>query len=103
MLLRRGTWLQSGESADRGNMELRVMLVDIFQPALVSGLQSACGTALHILCHKDRSLRFLQMCAKGSSELTELHVVCVGVSGLVGRMLPTLSPAMGTPGLPQFG
>lgn len=55
MLLRRSTWLQPGEIADRGNVELRVVLVDIFQPALVSSLQSACGTALHILCHKDRT------------------------------------------------
>lgn len=56
MLLRRGTCLQPGETADCGNMELRVVLVDIFQLALVSSLQSACGTALRILCHKDRSL-----------------------------------------------
>lgn len=55
MLLRRDMWLQLGEIADRGNVELRVVLVDIFQPALVSSLQSACGTALHMLCHKDRS------------------------------------------------
>lgn len=56
MSLRRGTWLRLGEGADCGNVKLRVVLVDIFQPALVSSLQSACGTELHILCHKDRSL-----------------------------------------------
>lgn len=43
------------------------------------------------------------MCAKGPSELTELHVVCVGMCELLGKMFPTLSLAMGTPGLPQFG
>lgn len=56
MLLRRGTWLQLGEGADCWNVKLRVVLVDIFQPALVSSLQSAYGTELPILCHKDRSL-----------------------------------------------
>lgn len=55
MWLRRGTWLQLGEIGDRGNVELKVVLVDIFQPALISGLQSTCGTALHMLCHKGRS------------------------------------------------
>lgn len=54
MWLRRGMWLQLGDG--RGSMELRVVLVDIFQPALVSSLESACGTALQILCHKHRSL-----------------------------------------------
>lgn len=55
MWLRRGMWLQLGEIADHGNMELKVVLVDIFQPALISSLQSTCGTVLHMLCHKGRS------------------------------------------------
>ena len=55
VLLRRSTWLQLREVADHGNVELRVVLAAIFQPALVSSEQSACDKALHVLRHGDRN------------------------------------------------
>lgn len=55
VLLRRSTWLQLQEVADHGNVELRVVLAAIFQPALVSSVWSTCDKALHILHHGDRN------------------------------------------------
>lgn len=55
VLLRRSTWLQLREVADHGNVELRVVLAAIFQPALASSVQSAYDKALHILYHRDRN------------------------------------------------
>lgn len=78
------------------------MLVGIFQPALVSGLHSACGTALHILCHKDRSSEVSPNACQRPL-LTELHVVCVGVCVCLGSFGTCSWLAMGTPGLPQLG
>lgn len=53
--LRRSTWLQLQEVADHGNVELKVVLAALFQPALVSNVQSTCDKALHVPRHGDRN------------------------------------------------
>lgn len=48
-------WLQLREVAGHRNVELRVVLADIFQPALVSSVQSTRDKALGVLHHGDRN------------------------------------------------
>lgn len=86
-------WLQLQEVAGHRNVELRGVLAAIFQPAMVSSVQSTRDKALGVLHHGDRNSEV----PPSGYQLMELYVVCGGLHWLVDEVLTTLS--LGTPAL----